>query len=183
MGQRAIFFAAELQKKARAKTKFYARCLLLNVHARHMELSILLQYLAKSLGQEELTLPEGEALTLVFDDTRIHLEPDPETGYCYLYSVLSRLPDSDAEQLTIFREVLSANNFGRGTGFATFTIDAAQNELLLEQAFAPDKTEPETLRALLTDFVTVVDVWRTRLPQVANRDSKEPEIGEYFIRA
>jgi Tir chaperone protein (CesT) family len=148
-----------------------------------MELPILLQYLAHSLGQEELVIPEGEALTLVFDDIRVHIEPDPETGHCYLYSVLSRLPGSDSEQLTIFREVLSANNFGRGTGFAAFSVDAAQNELLLEQSFAPQQTEPEALHALLSDFVTVVEAWRKRLPELGAQSPAETEIGEHFIRA
>ena len=148
-----------------------------------MELPILLQYLAHSLGQEELVIPEGEALTLVIDDIQIHMEPDPETGYCYIYSVLCRLPVSDAEQLAIFREVLSANNFGRGTGFATFSVDADQNELLLEQSFAPEKTEPEALRNLLGDFVTVVEIWRKRLPELGAPPAEETEIGQHFIRA
>jgi len=151
--------------------------------AKRMELPILLEYLAHSLGQEELVLSKGEALTLVFDEIRVHLEPDPETGHCYVYSVLCRLPASDAEQLAIFREVLSANNFGRGTGFASFSVDLAQNELLLEQSFAPEKTEPEALHALLSDFVNVVDLWQKRLPELGAQSADETEIGEHFIRA
>ena len=151
--------------------------------ARRMELPILLEYLAHSLGQDELTVPEGEALTLVFDDIRVHLEPDPETGHCYLYSVLCRLPASDSEQLTIFREVLTANNFGRGTGFAAFSVDAARDELLLEQSFAPETTEPEALHTLLSDFVNVVDAWRKRLPELGAQSPAEIEVGDHFIRA
>jgi hypothetical protein len=151
--------------------------------ANRMELPILLQYLAHSLGQEELVLPEGEPLTIVFDDIRIHMEPDPETGYCYVYSVLCRLPSSDSEQLALFWEVLTANNFGRGTGFATFSVDPAQNELLLEQSFAPEKTEPDALHALLNDFVNVVEIWQKRLPELGAQSADETEIGQHFIRA
>jgi Tir chaperone protein (CesT) family len=149
-----------------------------------MELPLLLQYLAKSLGHEEITLVPGEALTLRFDNLRVHLEPDPETDRCHVYSVLTQLPTDEKNRLTLFQNALIANNFGRGTGPAFFSLDDVKAELLLETSFAPAETEPERFRMLLADFVTVVDIWDQRIRESVDQSQEPIEVtGSDLIRA
>jgi len=61
---------------------------------------------------------------------------------------------------TIF---LEANLWGNGTAGATFALDSATGEIVLERQIPLTTTTGESMRRQLEQFVEVVDVWMTRI--------------------
>ena len=132
-----------------------------------MELEQLLHYLAQSLGQETLELNESGVLSLRFgDDIVTHLEPDPNGVDCHLYSVLCHLPEDPDSRRSLDEALMAANCFGKGTAGATFGLDEQQNEFVLTRTFRIQRTEPGDLFQWIQDTVTVMDIWRKRLPEL-----------------
>lgn len=134
-----------------------------------MDLALLLQQLATSLGLESLELNENGVLSLEFDgEVTVHLEPDPQSDACHLYSTLCRIPDDEAARLTLFSAILAANGFGRGTLGAAFAVDEQAQEVILGRIFRPARTEAEDLRQWLSEMVSAVNIWRQRLPELGS---------------
>ena len=152
-----------------------------------MEFQLLLDYLGKQLGLDTLTLNENGVASLKFgDDLVVHLEPDPKLPEAHLYAPLCKL--NAATRSTLLEPLLIANAFGRGTAGAFFSIDEPQQEVLLGRIFDLNQTEPEALYRHLKDLVSVLVIWRRRLPDLlAKQDAPtefpltEPPSG--FIRA
>lgn len=144
-----------------------------------MEFEQLLQYLAKSLGHESFELNENGVLSLSFGDgILVNLEPEPDGLTFQMYSVLCRLPDTEEEAMTLFEALLKANCFGRGTSGAVFALDEQQDEILLCRSFSTARTEPADLFAALQDMVSVMDVWRERLPELGAPEPEAAEAGQ-----
>jgi hypothetical protein len=132
-----------------------------------MELEQLLQHLASSLGHENFELNEHGVLSLRFDDDIVvHLEPDPDEYHCHLYSTLCRVPEDTGTRQRILEALMTANTFGKGTGGAAFGLDEGQNELVLTRTFSLERVQPKDLMPWLQDMVSVMDIWRKRLPEL-----------------
>jgi hypothetical protein len=132
-----------------------------------MELEQLLQHLASSLGHENFELNENGVLSLRFDeDIVVHLEPDPDERHCHFYSALCRVPEEVEPRHRLLEALMTANTFGKGTGGAAFGLDESQNELVLTRTFSFERVQPEDLMPWLQDMVSVMDVWRKRLPDL-----------------
>ena len=132
-----------------------------------MDLAHLLQQLATSLGVDSLELNEHGVLSLQFDDKVIvHMEPDPQTEDCHMYSSLCRIPDDEGARLALFSAILAANGFGRGTLGAAFAVDEQAQEVILARIFRPERTEVEDLRHWISEMVSAMNIWLQRLPEL-----------------
>jgi hypothetical protein len=152
-----------------------------------MELSALLHQLASTLGMEALELNEHGVLSLQFGDTTvINLEPDPQSGECHMYSSLCRAPEDADSRSQLFGAFLAGNCFGRGTAGAAFSLDESNDEILLGRQFELEAARPEQLIAWLRDFLTIMDIWQKRLPEIIGNSSslvvEAPGESTYFNR-
>jgi len=144
-----------------------------------MDLAHLLQQLATSLGVDALELNEHGVLSLEFDETvTLHLEPDPHTDECHLYTTLCRIPEDDGARLTLFSAILAANGFGRGTFGAAFGVDEQAREVILARIFRPARTEAEDLRQWISELVSAVNIWRQRIPELGGDERSALPIDE-----
>ncbi|WP_038169391.1 type III secretion system chaperone [Verrucomicrobium sp. BvORR106] len=152
-----------------------------------MEFQLLLDYLGKQLGLDTLSLNENGVVSLKFgDDITVHLEPDPKAPTAHLYSPLCKL--NAATRSALLEPLLIANAFGRGTAGAFFSIDEPQQEVLLGRIIDLNQAEPQALYQHLKDLVSVLVIWRRRLPELLARQDVPAEISlseppSGFIRA
>jgi hypothetical protein len=132
-----------------------------------MDVRRLLQHLAEFLGEETFELNEHGVLSLRFgEDIVIHLEADPDGAQCHFYSPLCRIPEDADTRLAILEALMKGNTFGKGTAGAVFGVDESQNELVLTRSFSLDRAGPEDVVLWLQEMVSVMDIWRKRLPEL-----------------
>ena len=141
-----------------------------------MELQHLLDYVAQELGLSSLDLNEsGVASLQIGEHLILNIEPDPDGSHCHLYSSLCRLPSDDESRLRLYDALLRANNFGKGTAGATFSVDHQHGEILLGRVFNPAQTEPTDVMSWLQDMVEVMEIWQQRVLDLGADEGDEAD--------
>ncbi|WP_142848227.1 type III secretion system chaperone [Telmatospirillum sp. J64-1] len=117
-----------------------------------------------NLGQIEID-PDGTCL-LVFDkDLEVEMLADDAKGRLMMMSWVGYAPHEDREAL--FRDLLSANLLGRGTGAAVLGFDHLRDMVTLHRDL-PATTEIEQAVGALEAFVNYLQAWRTHLTELAS---------------
>lgn len=146
---------------------------------------VFLRKLGEKVGISDLKFNDDHVCRLVLDKTLIvDLEYSLNESVLYATcSVASRLPESNS----IYKQILSANLFGRGTGTAVLGYDDDKDEVVLFERFDLESVAPESFVERMDIFVGFADHWTSALLNVEDEDAGDteddlPASGDSFIR-
>lgn len=125
--------------------------------------------LGRALGLALELSPQGTLQLRIGKHLALNLEADGEAAL-YAYAVLGPCP-ADADQSTLFREMLEGQLFGRETGEARFGLDTHRRELLLHRRLDLRQLDAMTFQAEIEHFITVAQRWIDRLAAPAVAES------------
>ena len=126
------------------------------------QLNTLLASLGSQIGLPELSSDADGFCSLAFDSIRLHLQADAEAGSLLIFTELGALPERD--KLVLLEEMLEANVFFSGTGGATLGTLPGGKAFLSQREFVAALEAPE-FQALLENFVSVAETWKSRLTE------------------
>lgn len=122
----------------------------------------LLEVFGQHLGIGKLKFNDNGVCRLVFDekfDTDIEMTDDGAAFF--IYAVVGKAPTEDNP--AFYRELLTANLFGTGTGNGALALDASRNEIVLSRRFSQDLSDVNLFAAEVEKFVNHLELWTDRL--------------------
>ncbi len=117
--------------------------------------------LGQALGLALALSAQGTLQLRIGKQLALNLEADGEAAL-YAYAVLGPCP-AEAQQSTLFGEMLEGQLFGRETGEARFGLDAHRRELLLHRRLDLRQIDAMAFQAEIEHFITVAQRWIDRL--------------------
>ena len=126
-----------------------------------MQRDEILETLQLELQIPDLAFNASHVCRLVFDHRlTVDLECQPDQNVLHIYSVVGQDTSLDAAG---YRELLSANLFGHGSGEAVLAIDDQRDEILLFRSWNLDTLTSAQLTKDLVQFVAAAGTWQDRL--------------------
>lgn len=114
-----------------------------------------------------LALDANQTCRLVIDGTiEVDLDADPSGPQLVISGAIGTVPASGQEAL--FRVLLEANLFGRGTGGAVLALDERFNEIVLSRTLMTDRIHFQDVIEAIEQFVHHSKIWRERLSTLAH---------------
>ncbi len=127
-----------------------------------------LEQLGRELGIADLSFNfENVCRLIVGEDVVIDLEYLEEDQVIQAFSSLGSPPVGEPA----WRELLSANLFGGGTGGATLALDAEQNEVILFRSFDLETLEIQKFLRDLNSMTDAAEFWTERLAGIESDES------------
>lgn len=124
-----------------------------------------------------LTLGESGTIDLIFDnDVTVTLEHDDPQDMLHAYTVLGQEPAETEQQLTLYRDMLSANAFGHETEGAALSLDDRTGEILLTRRLELTDATVSQLRRTVESMVDVSLSWREKLATVGHAALGPPSV-------
>jgi hypothetical protein len=124
-----------------------------------------------------LTLGESGTIDLIFDnDVTVTLEHDDPQDMLHAYTVLGQEPVETEQQLTLYRDMLSANAFGHETEGAALSLDDRTGEILLTRRLELADATVSQLRRTVESMVDVSLSWREKLATVGHAAAAPPGV-------
>ena len=135
-----------------------------------MTMAQALQVLSAQLGKPVGLSPHG-TVRLNYDN-RLDLILESRSDFdLYFYGVLGDVPLTQAEQ--VYQRLLQWQLLGQAMGPASFAIDAAHGQVLIQRHLDLRVTEPNDLVAAIQDFFARFDHWQSRW-QLPDEDATQP---------
>src|SRR5262249_6463222 len=117
----------------------------------------LIRALGHAVGIDALSLDDGGACALRFDETVLALELDEGEDRLVLHAGLRPLPANG--QAELFARLLEGNLFWKDTQGATLALDRRDDHVLLLRA-VPLDSPPAGFPGLVERFVDAAEAWR-----------------------
>ena len=117
----------------------------------------LIRALGHAVGIDALSLDDGGACALRFDETVLALELDEGEARLVLHAGLGPLPAEG--QAELLARLLEGNLFWKDTHGATLALDRRQDRVLLLRA-VPLDSPPAGFPGLVERFVDAAEAWR-----------------------
>ncbi len=140
-----------------------------------MTLAQVVQVLSTQIGKPVQFSPHG-TLRLNYEnrlDVVVETRSDLDL---YFYGVLGNLPVVDAEQ--VYQRLLQWQLLGQSTGHASFAIDVAHRQVLIQRHLDLRVTEPIDLIQAIQDFFIRFDHWLARWLAPDEGDASQAGVAE-----
>ena len=123
----------------------------------------LVQAFGGAVGLDDLKPDENGYVCLTFDDRAVNLEE--RDGVVYFYTRVEDLPAEGRADL--YRRLLEANCFYRGTRGAVLGVDEALGAVLLFYQTPLSALDGVRLETILENFVNTAEAWRKQIQAAA----------------
>jgi hypothetical protein len=124
-----------------------------------MTIAQVVQVLSMQIGKPVGMSPHG-TIRLNFEN-RLDLILETRADFdLYLYGVLGEMPTEDAQN--IYQRLLEWQLLGQALDQASFAIDAAHRQVLIQRHLDLRVTEPHDLVEAIQDLFARLDHWQTR---------------------
>jgi hypothetical protein len=137
----------------------------------------LLQALGRLLGLPDLAWDEQLSCTLSFgDDVHLTLYADDERPDLTIYTLIGELPaEAPAD---VWRALMEANLFGKGTGGATLGYEPDSQWVYLTRRLPAEGLTAQHWLNEIQEFVAACRQWQTQLPQLQSRAIESDHHGD-----
>jgi hypothetical protein len=142
----------------------------------------LLQAIGRLLGLPDLAWDEQHSCTLSFgDDVHLTLYADDERPDLTMYTLLGVLP-ADAPS-AVWRELMEANLFGKGTGGAALGYEPDSQWVYLSRRLPTEGLNAQQWLGEIQAFVSACRQWQSRWSQLQAQSSgvQAPSAGTGFV--
>jgi hypothetical protein len=137
----------------------------------------LLLQLSSKLGASELVPDENGAVSLGFDSVvSVVLQLTSDSQYVTLYSIVGVM---EAFEIVELQDLLDANLFGQGTGGASFAMEAATGQIVLQQRERLHGLPFVHFQSVLSEFVNAAELWTRRLGDEPVARAVESSVREF----
>lgn len=142
----------------------------------------LLQALGHLLGLPDLAWDEQLSCTLSFgDDVHLTLYADDERPDLTIYTLIGELhAESPAD---VWRELMEANLFGKGTGGATLGYEPDSQWVYLTRRLPAEGLTAQQGLNEMQEFVAACRQWQAKWPQLQSRALASAQPGDAPARA
>jgi hypothetical protein len=140
-----------------------------------MTVSQVVQVLSAQIGKP-VRLSQYGTIRLNYEN-RLDLILETRSDFdLYCYGVLGELPVKDAEQ--VYQRLLHWQLLGQLTGQATFAIDLAHRQVLIQRHLDLRVAEPTDLVEAIQDFFIRFDHWQARWLSPAEGSASQASVAE-----
>jgi hypothetical protein len=140
-----------------------------------MTVSQVVQVLSVEIGKP-VRLSQHGTIRLNYEN-RLDLILETRSDFdLYFYGVLGELPVKDAQQ--VYQRLLQWQLLGQLTGQATFAIDLAHRQVLIQRHLDLRMAEPTDLVEAIQDFFTRFDHWQARWLSPADGATSQASVAE-----
>ena len=128
----------------------------------------LIPALGKHVGIPQLNLDDSGWCALFVDELVINIEYRDSSEQLFIYTPVGVLPAENREPL--YRELLEANCFFRGTQGGCLSVDSGAGVVLLSFSWPVRALCEAELIQLIENVVNVAETWSKRLRRIGSRD-------------
>ncbi|MDR1665520.1 MAG: type III secretion system chaperone [Puniceicoccales bacterium] len=122
-----------------------------------------LERLFESAGLNIVFNPNGVCMLSVENRFDVSLEYDDVGPRLHVCSGVYPVPNDPEKQAEIFKILLEANAFGRGTGKGYFALDGVNDEILLVGSMDLNGFTVDQFLQVLEEYTDVLRYWTTKL--------------------